>query len=251
MTPLLHHAVGHDQEKIKEDEKVAFNNADFASDVQQAAQQNAMNQNDYSKTYSNDQLDSMEWKGDENSVWNIGGINISRKDAFGAGKKARDNWANSNDAKAMSPEDRAKVDQQFSQYLQAIKNNDPAKAKSIYDQMPPSAQGQIEARNENIVGAGVSASVQNDARSSIGTSTSTNSRADAIESTAKNCATNNLSMGASCEGGIEAAHRPTSAFNRHAPPPIEASVAQPTHNVVNLEQRTEKPKIKLAELEKF
>ncbi|OYU75730.1 MAG: hypothetical protein CFE32_13190, partial [Alphaproteobacteria bacterium PA3] len=150
-----------DKETNDEERKDAAENRiqNFWQDVGEAieARQNAINQNDYSKTYSNDQLDAMEWKGDENEVWNIGGVNISRKDAFGAGKKARDNWANSNDAKAMSPEDRAKVDQQFSQYLQAIKNNDPAKAKVAYDALPQSAKDHIDAQNSQKVLTGLNA----------------------------------------------------------------------------------------------
>jgi hypothetical protein len=225
---------------------------DARRDRQQQAQQK-IDQDNYNRTYSNDQLDTMEWQGDADDIWNISGVNISRKDAFGAGKKARDNWNNSPDAKAMSPEDKAKVDLQFSQYLQAIKNGDHKKALEIKGQMPPSAQAHVEQFNREAIGTGASHEVQQTASIAVDTQTSVAVGSSVFASAPKNaCAANDLSMGSACETLIATHNRPTSAFNQSANPRIETTpTATVSNSNLTMAQVPETSKVKVAALETF
>jgi hypothetical protein len=152
-------------------------------DLEEQRQQRSIDQDNYNRTYSNNDLDRMEWRGDMNEVWNIGGNNVSRADAFSGGKKARDRWNESPEAQAMSPEERARIDAQWSQYLQAIKNGDLAKAKAAYDALPPSARAQIDAQNAIAANNNVpKTQTQVEAESSQSVATSTESGADIIAS---------------------------------------------------------------------
>lgn len=123
-------------------------------------------QDDYSKTFSNDEIDMMDWKIDPNTVWTIGGTTTSVANLLNAGKNARNRWNNSVAAQNMSPEDRAKVDQQFSQYLQAIKNGDYELARQIYGQMPPEARAHIDEQNSKKLDNGSNVELQSNGRSS-------------------------------------------------------------------------------------
>ena len=48
-------------------------------------------QNDYGRTYSDDDLDKLPWVGDMNDIWNIGGKNVSRRGLNDAVKNTRGN----------------------------------------------------------------------------------------------------------------------------------------------------------------
>jgi hypothetical protein len=222
-------------------------------DLEEQRQQRAIDQDNYNRTYSNNDLDRMEWRGDMNEVWNIGGNNVSRADAFNGGKKARDAWDKSPEARAMSPEERARIDAQWSNYLQAIKNNDPAKAKAAYDALPPFARAQIDTNNVKQVGVAVSASVQDDARRAIDTQTSVAVGSAVFANAPRNvCGSNDLSMGSACDNVIVASHRPTVAFNQFANPQMEVEPrATLSNGTSNMSQVVETPKAKAAALEQF
>ncbi len=138
-----------------------------------------VDQTDYSKTYSNEQLDQMEWHGDMNDVWSIGGTRISRRNAYDAGKKARDEWNHSPAAKAMTPEQRAEADANWSRYLQANKNDDQAAAGRAYDALPPSARASINRQNDRLNLSAQPESVIN-SRANQSTSVSTGDRSKAF-----------------------------------------------------------------------
>lgn len=97
-------------------------------------------QDDYSRTYSDDELDMMEWRGDKNAAWTMGGKQKSRAQWYDAMKSARAQWGNSAEAQAMSPEDRAKVDASLSRFMQATKNGDQERATEEFNRLPPSLQ---------------------------------------------------------------------------------------------------------------
>lgn len=154
---------------------------DARRDRQQQAQQQKIDQDNYNRTYSNDELDQMEWSGDANDVWNIGDIFVSRRNAYDAGKRARDEWMNSPSARAMTPEERARIEEQWSRYLQAIKNNDPAAARAAYDALPPDARALAD-KNNNALAEGLQSTARTNAHLNQSTRASAVNRAQVLDS---------------------------------------------------------------------
>lgn len=139
-------------------------------------------QDDYNHTFTNEELDQMEWNGDRNAIWTIGGRQISRNQLFNATKNARANWENSAEAKNMSPEDLANTQRIWSQLGQiSIRDAEgEARYNALVRQLPPHAQAQLNEQMGQEIGKSVDAKTQNDARRSLSIDVSTNQGATVI-----------------------------------------------------------------------
>lgn len=139
-------------------------------------------QDDYNHTFTNEELDQMEWNGDHNAIWTIGGRQISRNQLFNATKKARTNWEESEEAQNMSPEERERVQRIWSQLGQiSIRDAEgEARFSALVRQLPPDAQAQLNEQMGQEIGKSVDAKTQNDARRSLSIDVSTNQGATVI-----------------------------------------------------------------------
>lgn len=243
------------EEKEEQDKDVVSSADEVLSQLREEQERERIRamQDDYSQTFTNDELDQMEWRGNPNEVWSLGGKKSTRRQFVDAFKKTRDDLDKIATENNWSPDKKKYEDHLLSAAAQAAINGDLSKASDYVDHMDPKTKEKYERNLENITGNGVSKGVQQIAGVSSDAHTSTNSRAEAIESAPKaNCGTDNILMGSACENVIEAKNRPTQPFNKSANPQnMEAPSITPLNNVVALEQRTEQPKTKLASLETF
>lgn len=130
--------------EIKKEENQKFVMADFAGDVAQNAQQNAINQNDYSKTYTNDQLDQMEWVGDENEIWEVLGKKASRRQHYEAMKQTRNDLEKIAIENNWSAQKKADEDKLLQNAMQAFINKDYAKMQEFTSKMDSKTKEQFE-----------------------------------------------------------------------------------------------------------
>ena len=208
-------------------------------------------QDDYSQTFTNDELDQMEWVGDRNAIWTIGGRQISRTQLFNATKNARNKWENSEEAQKMSPDEREKVNHIWSQLGQiSIRDaNGEARYNELVKQLPPKAQAQLDEQKEQQLDSNVRKDIQEDARRNLDINDSTSQRDNVISYNGNNnTQTQNLTTNeVDVSGGISTNVNARLDFNCASQ---NTAVIQPS-NSNNLVIQPTVPKVQLASLDGF
>ena len=134
-----------EQEKEKE-EKAKKDQEDFEEGMSQG------NNNYQSQTISQSTLDNMQWEGDQNDIWEFMGQSGSRQSWYEAAKSSRQKLNKTAKENNWSDDTKAKQEMLLSQYMEALKKNDPVRAQEIYQQMEPALQHDIQEQQKYEMG---------------------------------------------------------------------------------------------------
>ncbi len=159
------------------------NDDDGWDDYVEAAQQRAERQRDLEETFSESQIDSMQWVGDPDEVWDLGGITASRKDLLAGAKAARSNLKKLATKDGWSDDQLIHETRLVSDYERAIikhRYDDAAEAKR---QMQPDTQQFVDQQTRKgiTIAKGVSAETAQAATDAATAMTdATNARSDVL-----------------------------------------------------------------------
>lgn len=78
-------------------------------------------QDEPTRVFTNDELEMMSWRTNPDGLATINGRTMLARRFFDAGLRARVNWLQGSEARAMTPTERARVDATFSNYIRSIK----------------------------------------------------------------------------------------------------------------------------------
>lgn len=196
-------------------------------------------QNDYSQTYSDDDLDKLAWVGDMNDVWNIGGMNVSRRGLNDAVKNTRRNLNQIANDNGWDDATKADQDHWLSVIRQGTINNRPDIVNDAITHLRPETKAQLEAASKDEFGNVASNIVQSNSDKSVDTVASVGDRSTIYSMTDTNLSSSsNLAMGSACETVINAEIRPTKPFNASASAVLHAQNTPIIENIVALNQNT-------------
>lgn len=197
-------------EKEEQDKDVVSSADEVLSQLREEQERERIRamQDDYSQTFTNDELDQMEWRGNPNEVWSLGGKKSTRRQFVDAFKETRDDLDKIAIENNWSPDKKNHEDHLLSAAAQAATNRDYSKANEYVERMDPKTKEQFNRNVERTVAKNADINLQNDGRLASNEMVSNQAREDLF---AKGPNSNTVELAAG--GSVKSPIQLTQTFN--------------------------------------